>query len=204
LKEHEQIQAPFFSTLLTLTSHEPFEIPQGWEHPMYSKSSDEASKFINSQYYTDAAFGKFIEKAKQTSWWNNTILVVVGDHGARLPESKNRISDFRTPILLLGGALAEKGKRIDHVVSQIDIAATLLDLVHIQHADYQWSKNLFTSKNFAHCAYKNGFGFFQNDKKFLFDNVGKTPYEVSGNVSEKEILKGKAFQQAAFENYLKK
>ena len=204
LKEHEQIQTPFFSTMLTLTSHEPFEIPQGWEHQTYGKKSDEVSRFINSQFYTDAAFGNFIEKAKQTSWWSNTILVVVGDHGARLPESKSMSDNFKTPILLLGGALGENGRRIDNIVSQIDIAATLLDLVKIQHTDYQWSKSLFTKNNFAHCAFKNGFGFFQNDKKFIFDNVGKTPYDMSGDVNEKEILKGKAFQQAAFEDFLRK
>ena len=196
---------PFFSTILTLTSHEPFEIPEGWAHPEYGKASDEASRFANSQYYADAAFGKFIDEAKKQSWWQNTVIVVVGDHGARLIDTKSTVDNFRTPILWLGGALNQQGILKNDVVSQLDIARSLLAQCNIDAKKYTWSKNMFSTDNqhFAYCAFKDGFGFFNNEKQLIFDNIGKQIVESQGVMSDDFVKKGKAMQQMTFEDYLK-
>ena len=196
---------PFFSTILTLTSHEPFEIPEGWAHPEYGKKSDEDSHFANSQYYADAAFGKFIDEAKKQSWWQNTVIVVVGDHGARLINTKSAVDNFRTPILWLGGALNQQGVLKNDVVSQLDIAHSLLAQCEIDAKKYTWSKNMFSTDNqhFAYCAFKDGFGFFNNEKQLIFDNIGKQIVESQGVMSDDFIRKGKAMQQMTFEDYLK-
>ena len=38
-------------------------------------------------------------------WWDSTLIIIVADHGHRLPETNNRIDDFHIPILWAGGAL---------------------------------------------------------------------------------------------------
>jgi phosphoglycerol transferase MdoB-like AlkP superfamily enzyme len=196
---------PFFSTILTLTSHEPFEIPEGWAHEIYGKASDEVSRFANSQYYADAAFGKFIDEAKKQTWWQNTLIVVVGDHGARLIDTKKVADNFKTPILWLGGALNQQGILKNDVVSQLDIAHSLLAQCDIDAKKYTWSKNMFSSDNqhFAYASFKNGFGFFNNEKQIIFDNVGKQVIENQGAVTDDFLKKGKALQQMTFEDYLK-
>lgn len=196
---------PFFSTILTLTSHEPFEIPVGWEHPKYGKSSDETSRFANSQFYADAAFGKFIEEAKKQSWWQNTLVVVVGDHGARLINTGKTADNFRTPILWLGGALNQRGVLKNDVVSQLDIAHSLLAQCDMDFKKYTWSKNMFSrdKQHFAFGVFKNGFGFFNNEKQLIFDNVGKQIIENQGVIDDDFLKKGKAMQQMTFEDYLK-
>ncbi len=205
-REINTFKEPFFSCILTLSSHEPYEVPATWSHPEYGKSNDETLKYLNSHYYADATFGKFIENAKQQTWWNNTVIVVVGDHGTFRPETGSMLDNFKTPILWLGGALEKKDIRIDKVVSQNDIAATLLHLVHVENPDYQWSKNLFstTKTPFAYCAFKNGFGFFQEKNRYLYDNVGKNVFEKIGDITPNDLEKGKSFLQLSFEDYLKK
>ncbi len=196
---------PFFATILTLTSHEPFEIPEGWAHPEYGKANDEVSRFANSQYYADAAFGKFIDEAKKQSWWQNTLIVVVGDHGARLIDTKKIADNFKTPILWLGGALNQQGILKNNVVSQLDIANSLLSQCNIDAKKYVWSRNMFSADNqhFAYSSFKNGFGFFNNEKQVIFDNIGKQTIENQGIITDDFLRKGKALQQMTFEDYLK-
>ncbi|MBK7028574.1 MAG: sulfatase-like hydrolase/transferase [Bacteroidales bacterium] len=65
--------------MLTLTSHEPFDIPV---EPLM-KGTDMESKFLSSLHYTDMAIGNFIREAKQRTWWNNTLVVIIADHGTK-------------------------------------------------------------------------------------------------------------------------
>ena len=41
-------------------------------------------------------------------------------------------------------------------------------------------------------------------KKLVFDNVGKIPIDKIGKVNDQDIFYGKAFQQAAYQDYLDK
>ncbi len=69
--------------------------------------NDHLMKYINSIYYTDQALGDFIRAAKTKDWWDETLIVLVADHGCRvgnLVEHEER--RFRIPMLWLGGALA--------------------------------------------------------------------------------------------------
>src|SRR5690606_37912296 len=58
-------QKPFFSTVFTLSSHEPYDIPIQAKFP----GADEATLFQNSCFYTDQAIGNFMEGAQQQPWW---------------------------------------------------------------------------------------------------------------------------------------
>ncbi|HXA02217.1 MAG TPA: LTA synthase family protein, partial [Cytophagaceae bacterium] len=96
---------PFFSAIFTLSSHEPFDIPI----PPVFPGNDRQILFLNSLYYTDQCIGKFIEKAKKTNWWNNTLFIIIADHGHPFP-SKTGVpmhvpDEFHIPMLWLGGAL---------------------------------------------------------------------------------------------------
>ncbi len=203
---------PFFTTILTLTSHEPFEIPKGEGNAAWKDAKDEATLFANSQYYASSAFSKFIKSLKQlpNNVWDKTVIVVVGDHGTRLIDAKTNFEHYRTPIIWLGGALAKKGVVYDKVVSQLDIAHSLLAQNNIDAKKYTWSRNMFSIDNqgsnnhFAYCAFRDGFGFFNDKNQLLFDNVGKIWIEKQGDETEKLLEKGKALQQMTFEDYLRK
>ena len=206
LSEHEKINQPFFSTLLTLSSHEPFEVPIQTKFV----GEDEPSKFMNAMYYADQSLGNFISEAKKQSWWNNTLIVIVADHGHRIPETGKKIDDFKIPMLWLGGALEKAGIEVSNVGSQIDIASSVLRQAGLNAYAYNWSKNIFDNKvkPWAFFSFNNGFGYVKQnsieEKYLIFDNIGQKIIQKKGTITNIEIDEGKALMQRMFQDYLDK
>ena len=82
--------------------------------------------------YADYALGQFISKAKIQPYWENTIFLVVADHDARaMGKDLVPINNFHIPgVILNSGKDAILDQRI---VSQIDLAPTLLSLIGIEN-----------------------------------------------------------------------
>jgi phosphoglycerol transferase MdoB-like AlkP superfamily enzyme len=190
---------PFFSTILTLSSHEPFETSR----KTIIEGEETTEKYLNAMHYTDEVLGEFLEKAKKTSWWNNTIIVILGDHGHKLPFSKMRQDDFKIPVFWTGG-LIKQNSTIQKLGSQIDILNTLYGQLGWETNKYTFGKNMLDSntKPWAHFCFNDGFGYMHKDKYVLFDNVGKKV--MSSNIIEKSatLTEGKALQQYNFQDYL--
>lgn len=203
LKSYKQ---PFFVNILTLSSHEPFEVPEGWGKPDYKPTSDIPEQFKNSLYYTDQGFGKFIAEAKKQDWWNNTLIVVIADHGTpRLPPHDDDFLNYHIPMLWIGGALAVKDTIIDKIGGQIDLSATVLAQLDIPFKDFKWSKNIMQkdySMPFAYFTFQDGFGFMQKDVKYSWDTKGQVFRQKTGQPTEGDLKKGKAFLQLMYEDFL--
>ncbi|MEO6537200.1 MAG: LTA synthase family protein, partial [Ferruginibacter sp.] len=193
---------PFFYTWLTLSSHEPFETPV----PQVLSGKDVTSLFLNSLHYTDSTLYDFVQQSKKEPWWTNTILVIIADHGHRLPETGKMQDDFKIPLLFLGGGLDTSGIVVDKIGSQIDLPSSLLWQLGLPDNSFQWSKNLFgsTTKSWAYFSFNNGFGFVQQGRSFLYDNVGKRIMENKGLITAEDINSGKALEQTSFQDYLDK
>jgi len=193
---------PFFATWLTLTSHEPFEIPVS----TVFNGNDNTTKFLNSLHYTDQVVSDFIDRCSQRSWWKNTVIIIIGDHGHVLPASDNKADDFRTPMLWMGGALNKKGVIIDKVMSQLDIAAMLSKQMGLNAGNFPFSKNSLDpfTKSWAFFSFNNGFGFVDSSGRLVFDNVGKMPIKEDGNIGPKEMEAGKAMQQFVYDDFIRK
>ncbi|MDB5197448.1 MAG: hypothetical protein JWP88_1819 [Flaviaesturariibacter sp.] len=202
LKDLSSTSQPFFTTWLTLSSHEPYETPT----PAVFETSSDTRKFLNSIHYTDDVLGRFVAACKKQTWWQNTLMIIVADHGHPLPATDSEIDRFKIPVLWLGGAIKESGVVIDKVVSQLDIAATLGGQIGLPANRFPFSKNSFalTTKPWAFFAFNNGFGYIQPDGGFVFDNVGKSITYQTGKVSSQMQAAGKALQQQTFQDYLNK
>lgn len=202
LRDLPAMKQPFFTTWLTLSSHEPYEIPT---QPAF-RGDSRTTLFLNSLHYTDAVVYDFIEQCKRQPWWHKTLVVIVGDHGHTLPETGKQTDNFTTPMLWLGGALNQQGVVIDKVVSQLDLATTLVQQVGVKAPLFPFSKNIFDSsyKEWAFFTFNNGFGLVQPQKAFVFDNVGKQVILNDGAVSEPDLRVGKALQQVTYQDYLDK
>ncbi|TCZ74575.1 LTA synthase family protein [Flaviaesturariibacter aridisoli] len=190
---------PFFTTWLTLSSHEPFETPTA---PVLA-GSDDTHLFLNSIHYTDSVLYHFVRACEQTNWWHNTILVVVADHGHPLPATGSRRDNFRIPILFLGGALPQKGIE-QRVVSQLDIASTVASLAGLK-LEFPFSHNLASRlPHSAFFCFNNGFGIVQDTSYVLFDNVGRTVLEQSPGATPQLLRTGQALQQYTYQDFLDK
>jgi phosphoglycerol transferase MdoB-like AlkP superfamily enzyme len=194
---------PFFNVVLTLSSHEPFEIPM---KPVFS-GNDIPTAYKNSVYYTDKVVGSFLDWAKTQPWWNNTLIILVADHGARITPDIDAFSQkiFRIPMIWTGGALAEKNMKVEKMGGQIDIGLTLVDQVGLSGV-FPFGKDLFSpqAKSFAFYTYNDGFGFVTDSSSVAFDNKPHTIVEETGKNPEAAERNGKAFLQVLFDDYLKR
>jgi phosphoglycerol transferase MdoB-like AlkP superfamily enzyme len=200
--------APFFSIIMTSTNHEPFNA----KVKRFFSGSDEVANYENTARFSDKCLNDFIQKAKKTSWYNNTIFIITGDHAHRLPKNRqyNEPDRHHTPFLIYGEPLKEifRGKKISTVSSHLDFAATILAQLDIPSTAFPWSRNLMNKScgNFAFYAFDNGFGVINEKQALVFDhNVGKVVLRKS-QVSPKEddalLQKGKSFLQVMFQKYI--
>ncbi len=142
---------PFLAGLLTLSSHEPFEVP-------YEKFDD---TILNSLAFSDECVGRMIDTLKASPAWDNLLVVLIPDHAYPYPStlSYNEPLRHRIPMLWLGGAVAEP-RTVEAYCSQIDLAATLLGQMGINHDDFVFSKDVFAAGNpqFGYYTFNEGFG----------------------------------------------
>jgi phosphoglycerol transferase MdoB-like AlkP superfamily enzyme len=199
----KSIKEPFIKVVLTLSSHEPFDVPM---EPVF-KGSDDMTKYKNSIYYTDKTLGSFLDWAKGTDWWKNALIIMVADHCARIysdmPNYKQNV--FKIPMLWVGGALSKTGLRVRKLGSQVDIPTTVLDQLGIK-GSFPFGKDLFSdqSKSFAFYTYNEGFGFITDSSAVSLDLKSKTLVLSEGKDPASAEKKGKAYLQVLFNDYLKR
>ena len=199
---------PFFSTILTLTNHEPFELPS----KPHFKGNDVDSKFRSTSFYTDSCLGAYINAAKQKSWYKNTLFVVIADHGHRIPGNlaEHDPDRYRIPLLFFGEVIKPefKGTRVSKTGNQTDLVATLLNQVNIDPVRYNWSKDLLNpgTHSFSFFNWDNGFGFATEDQIVSFDNIGKNiilrKNPPNTKIDSELVEYGKAHMQEVFQQYL--
>jgi len=190
----------FFKTILTLTSHEPFETPVA---PVFSGNDDE-TKFMNSLHYTDGALGNFIKEAKTRKWWNNTLVIIIADHGSRMPGNSDNFDKarFHIPMIWLGGALNTKDTIIDNLSSQTDMAATLFAQLGINADEFKFSKNIISSGYVAYSffTFSNGFGFQKPGKLLLYNTITNTFSGTEQSADSTDAKQGKAILQSLYQD----
>ncbi len=129
---------PFFQHVMTVSNHRPYTYPGGRISPPHGEAglqSRTLTSYIEQTReggvrYTDYAIGKFLESARHKPWFQNTLFVFVADHTA---SSAGKVevdpAAYHIPAVFYApGHLTPR--RIDRLVSQIDIAPTILGVLH--------------------------------------------------------------------------
>ncbi|MFP4216388.1 MAG: LTA synthase family protein [Phycisphaerae bacterium] len=133
-KAHERFLAagerPFFATILTVSNHEPYQVPDRF--PGRLGGDDEQTRMLNAYRYADWALGEFFRQAEGAPYFENTLFVLVADHGRSFDQTL--AMDFprnRVPCVFYGPALAEPvyPRRVSTVCSQTDLPVTLLTML---------------------------------------------------------------------------
>ena len=198
-----RVVEPFLNVVLTLSSHEPFKVPMS---PVF-EGNDELTKFRNSVYYTDKSLGSFLDWAKQTVWWKNTLVILVADHYRRhSAETLASTEDiFRIPMLWIGGAVSVHGSKIEKFGSQVDIPLTLLHQLELD-GDYPFGKDMLSEKSnsFAFYTFNEGFGFITDSSKYIYDHKLGKPVLEEGKDPELAGKYGKAYLQVLYDDFLKR
>ncbi len=195
------VKEPFLNVVLTLSSHEPFDVPM----ETVFKGDDNISKYKNSVYYADKSVGEFIEWAKLTDWWKNTLVIMVTDHCGRVSESQGVYTTelFKIPMVWMGGAVKEGSRIIDKHGDQTDIPITLLNQLGM-NVVFPFGKDLFSngSNSYSFYTYNEGFGFVTDSSIYVYDHKLKDQVIKEGTDADFAETAGKAYLQVLFEDYL--
>lgn len=186
-------EGPWHTAFLTLSSHEPFEVP-------YHRLED---KIPNAFAYTDECLGKFIDRLKQTPAWKDLLVICLPDHGFYYPrEGSNAMPRFyHIPLLWLGGAVKQP-MQVDKIMNQTDLAATLLGQLGLEHTAFTFSRNVLGSDYkypFAFYSFNNGFSFRDSTGVTVFDNNSGSILFDEPEADESRLDKGKAILQTVYD-----
>lgn len=123
----EDDEQPFYSFLITLTSHHPYQLPAA-ERKLDTGEfkGTMLGNYLESVHYADEALGQLVEGMKQKGIWDNTILYVYGDHD-------NSINDKEAYEKFLGRPLS--GLDMHQIMNQVPLLIHLPD--HGQAGIYQ-------------------------------------------------------------------
>lgn len=196
---------PFFSSLFTLSTHSPYDA--GRDNKIDWGGMEK--NYLNSVVYADRQLGLFFSKASKQPWYGNTVFILIADHSHNTPQNHYYDSPlyYHIPWMICGAALKNEywGKKDNRIVSQNDVAATLLGQLQIPASEYPWSKNVFCKsyKPFAFYTFNEGFGFIDTTGYFVWNKKeGKTKSsDTAMSVQLPLKQKGSAFLQQLMKNF---
>lgn len=129
---------PVFVTTLTVSNHRPFDFPQG----RISFPADER-KLEYAIAYADWALGDFLAKAKAKSWYKNTLIIIVADHGPKPTGNATiPVSSFRIPLLFLGAGI--EPQLLSNIGSIMDVPGTLTKMLGLPDGGRFWGNDLMS------------------------------------------------------------
>lgn len=137
-------KAPFFATVFTVSSHEPYIIPEKYKNK-FPEGGIPMHKCVE---YTDFALKRFFDEAKKQPWFSNTIFVLVADHGNQVfyDEYSKPINRFSVPIIIYKPNSKYIGVDTD-LAQQIDIYPTILDMIGYKKRFRSWGRSLLDKKS---------------------------------------------------------
>ncbi len=154
---------PFFATIITVSNHKPYLYPEG-KIPFDPKKQDR----IHAVRYADFAIGDFVRKAKTHEFFDSTIFIFLGDHGARVyGRQQIPMDSYEIPILFYCPALIPSGQRFDLLGSQMDLAPTLLDTLNFSYTSKFFGRSLFKvppERSFALLSHNRDVALYRDDK----------------------------------------
>lgn len=155
LAEMQRSGKPFYTQIITMSGHHPFNIPER-KYKMKLPARYEGTligDYIRAQNYADWALGQFIDKLKANGVWDNSLVVIYGDHQG-LPvysltagEKKLMKNDIyhrdyavqdmmNIPLLIKLPGAQHEARVVDQVGGQSDIFPTIANLAGISLADH--------------------------------------------------------------------
>lgn len=151
---------PFLAHIMTTSNHRPFTYPAGRIDIKSPGGREGAVK------YTDYAIGDFIEKARHAPWFKDTLFIIIADHGASVAgKTKLPLPGYRIPMIFYAPDLIKPGV-YEPMVSQLDVAPTIVDILGKAGADQFFGQCLFEDKEILHRAFVSNYqslGYLRGD-----------------------------------------
>ncbi len=131
---------PFYTLVLTVSNHRPYLYPTG-----RIAADPEARRREQAVEYADYALGRFIRQARSHAFFDNTLFVLMGDHGARVyGAAEIPLPSYQVPIILYAPSILPAGQRVNTLASSMDIPATILGLLEMDYESKMFGRDLLS------------------------------------------------------------
>ncbi len=193
-------KGPFFATLFTVSSHEPFNIPKEYEGK-FPVGNQQIHKTVG---YTDYAFKRFFEESSKEPWFENTIFIITADHTNQIDYDEYRKLVNRTAVPILFYSPKGNLKGVDkRLAQQIDIYPTVLDLIGYDKPFRSWGRSLINdtiTKPFTVNYGANEYTYQEGNYICRFNGKEVTGfYAITDKGLEKNLIKNKNKEMEAIE-----
>lgn len=208
LKELDKIDDnPFYSFMITLTSHTPFDMPKEYQTlDLLPEHEDKLlGNFLQSIHYTDKEIGRFIENLKEEGLYDDTVIAIYGDHFAI---SSAHEEDQKMMTELLGDhydydemmkiplVVHVPGEDINETISttgsQIDFYPTMLNIMGYKNEKgLMLGRDLTNYKGYSYVApqtYMLKGSFIDEDTLFVISRDGIFDHSKAYNIKTKEKI----------------
>jgi phosphoglycerol transferase MdoB-like AlkP superfamily enzyme len=116
---------PFYTLVLSVSNHRPYTYPAG-----RIGADPNERKRVNVVQYADWALGRFIRSAKTHAFFENTVFVLMGDHGPRVyGAAEIPLPSYSVPVVFYGPGIVPSGVRLGEIASSMDVPPTVLGLL---------------------------------------------------------------------------
>lgn len=134
---------PFFVAIVASIGHAPYSDVRPQEEISRDPNPSRKVLIDNLARFQDGLIGELVEKLKQSDLFDNTILLVTGDHGPRTRLDDPNLDlvfandeSYHVPLIVHYPALFEKTVVINRTTSHIDITPTILDMMGLGSNKY--------------------------------------------------------------------
>ncbi|HEV8646636.1 MAG TPA: sulfatase-like hydrolase/transferase [Burkholderiales bacterium] len=197
-----------FSIIMTTSNHKPFTFPPGV--PGVPEKGGGRDAGIR---YADHAIGWFLDAAQGKPWFENTLFVIVADHGARVYGREDiPVATYKIPLMFYSPKHVKPGK-VDTLTSQIDVAPTVLGLLDFSYDSTFFGKDVLRDSRSGRfipmnhnrdVALFNGtriieIGFRKTAAEYLYDPV--TGKQTRVEIDSEHLKDAITVFQEAFELY---
>jgi hypothetical protein len=125
----------FFLTYLPIAGHHPYATP---ERGPFAGTED-IDQYRNALHYGDVSLGALVEGLRKRGLEQNTVWVIYGDHGEAFHQHEGNYGhtfflyeeNIHVPFLIAAPGFMRTQERVRKVVSLVDTAPTVLDLMSV-------------------------------------------------------------------------
>ncbi|HUQ80479.1 MAG TPA: LTA synthase family protein [Gemmatimonadaceae bacterium] len=133
---------PFYTLILSVSNHRPYTYPAG-----RIAADPNERKRVNAVRYADWSLGRFVRDARRHAFFDNTLFVLMGDHGPRVyGASEIPLASYSVPILLYAPGIVSGGVKIDELASSMDVPPTVLGLLGGSYDSKFFGRDVLTPK----------------------------------------------------------
>ena len=163
LLDNNSLAKPSFTIIQTAGNHRPYTIPQdneGFEirkieKKVLNKSGFKSIDQFNAMRLLDHSIGQFFKKASKSSYFDNTVFVLFGDHGTADPKAEHMRADdyelklrsYNIPLIIYAPKILETSKVITRVSGLADLIPTIASICRIPYLNKTMGKDIITNKN---------------------------------------------------------